>query len=737
MVTMMEEINNLRIGGMHCAACATRIERAVAKVDGVTTITVHLPTEKARVTFQENKTTLAEIIDTIHSVGFTASLLQDRSKEADKLKEQEIHSLQWNVFFAVLLTIPLAWAMFDHFQWATFMYIPPLFTNSFFQLTLTIPMQFVIGFPFYERAWKAVKHGSANMDVLVVLSTSAAFFYSHYVTITSLHHSEPVVLYYETCAFIITFILIGKLLEAKTKTKTTEAVKHLYHLQTKSAIVYKNGIETEVAVHELVPGDTIVLRPGEKVPIDGQVVKGTSMINESLLTGESTPIEKNIGDQVYAGTLNHHRLLHVEVTKKESETVLSHIIKIVEDAHTSKAPIQRIADHVVRVFVPIIILLAGLTYGLSYVLLDPGNFSAALEKSITVLIIACPCALGLATPTSIMVGSGHAARLGILFKEGQFLEFLGKCKTVIFDKTGTLTKGTPHVTDLYVDRLSQHAFLELVGAAEQNANHPLAKAIVKEAKKNIHSLPPASNVESIPGYGVKASVLGVSVLLANPRYIAQNNFPLPVKAKEIIQTLERAGKTVMIVYRNQSFAGIIAVADEVKQTAKQTVGQMKRMGLDVGMLTGDNHMTGKTVAHAIGIEHFQTEVTPQEKAEIIEDLKQRGEEVMMVGDGMNDAPALAVATVGVALGTGSDIAIESGDVTIIKGSIDRVLDAITISKKTMTNIKQNLVWAFLYNSLMIPFAMFGLLAPWLAGAAMAFSSLSVVLNALRLNSVLS
>lgn len=733
----MEEVNHLHIEGMHCAACAARIERAVGKLDGVTTISVHLPTERARVTFKRQQTTLSRIINTIHESGFTASVLHDRSMETDKLKQEEIQALQWNVFFAIVLTIPLAWAMFDHFQWATHLYIPPLFTNPFFQLTVTIPLQFIIGFPFYERAWQAIKHGSTNMDVLVVLSTSAAFFYSHYVTITSLHHAEEIILYYETCAFIITFILIGKLLEAKTKTKTTEAIKKLYELQTKTAVVLQDGVETDVFVHDLRPGDVVVLRPGEKVPIDGQVVRGTSMINESLLTGESTPIEKKIGDAIYAGTFNHHRSLHIEVTKKESETVLSQIIKVVEDAHTSKAPIQRIADHVVRIFVPIIIILSCITYGLSYVLLDPGSVSGALEKSITVLIIACPCALGLATPTSIMVGSGRAARQGILFKEGQFLEILGRCKTVLFDKTGTLTTGSPHVTDIYVDRLSHHAFLELIGAAEQNANHPLAQAIVQEAKRNIHTLPPATNVISIPGYGVKASVHGVDILIANPRYMKQNNFPLPMKAKQMVQTLESEGKTVVVVFREQTFAGIIAVADEIKQAAKQTVTEMKEMGLNVGMLTGDNHMTGKTVAHAVGIDHFETDVTPQEKAALIEDLIERGEGVIMVGDGMNDAPALAVATVGVALGTGSDIAIESGDITIIKGNIDRVIDAMTISKKTMTNIKQNLLWAFLYNSLMIPFAMFGFLAPWIAGAAMAFSSLSVVLNALRLNTVLS
>lgn len=731
-------MNNLDIGGMHCAACATRIEKAVSKIEGVTEIHVNLTTEKGRVTFNNNQTNLSDIINKINKIGFEAHKVLKGNTLSSRDKAKEVSVLRWKFIVSALLTIPLAWSMLAHFIWASFIYIPELFTNPWFQLVITIPIQFIIGFQFYVGAWHALKSRSANMDVLVVLSTSAAFFYSHYLTMTSqpfLHHSEPVVLYYETSAFIITFILLGKLLETKTKLKTTEAIKTLYKLQTKTATLYVDGKEIKSPVDRLAPGDVIVLKPGEKVPIDGQVIKGHSMMNESLLTGESIPIEKDYGSSVYAGTINQNGVLKIKVTKRDSETVLSQIIHTVEEAQISKAPIQNITDKVTGIFVPIVILIALATFGAWYTYLQPGEFNAALEKMIAVLIVACPCALGLATPTSIMVGSGRAAQLGILFKEGKFLESLGKCTTIILDKTGTITKGAPHVTDVYVNQFSENAFLEVVGGVENNLKHPLAQAIVKEVKTKIHSLPVAEQVFSIPGYGVKASVNGRSVIIASPRYFIKNSVPLPPQANQLVTKLEGVGKTVMVVFIAARFAGIIAVADELKTSSIVAISRLKQIGTDVIMLTGDHRKSGITIAKKTGINQFQTEVTPQDKAAIIKQLQKDGRSVAMVGDGMNDAPALAVANVGVAMGTGSDIAIESGDVTIIKGHLNRLVDAITISKKTMINIKQNLFWAFLYNILMIPLAILGLLAPWLAGAAMAFSSVSVVLNSLRLKRV--
>ncbi|MTW87739.1 heavy metal translocating P-type ATPase [Virgibacillus dakarensis] len=733
----MDETNYLDVRGMHCAACAARIEKTVAKIDGVREISVNLATEKGRVTFNKNRTSIAEITRRINKIGFEAKKINKYSNSTSE-KRKDVSVLKWKFILSAVLTFPLAWAMLAHFKWASFVYVPELFTNPFFQFIITIPIQFIIGFAFYERAWKALKNGSATMDVLVVLSTSAAFFYSHFLTIAMVKNpasADSIVLYYDTSAFIITFILLGKFLEAKTKLNTTEAIKKLYQLQAKTATLYFDNKELKSPVERIKPGDTIILKPGEKVPIDGQVIDGFTTIDEALLTGESIPVEKTVGSHVYAGTINQNGVLKINVTKTESETTLSKIIRIVEETQAFKAPIQHIADKITGVFVPIVVLIAFATFTVWYTTFQPGDFGEALDKVIAVLIIACPCALGLATPTSIMVGSGRAAQMGILFKEGKFLEILGKCKTVIMDKTGTLTNGKPEVTNIYVNRLSENAFLKIVGAVEQTSNHPIAKAITQKAKSKVHFLPRVNKAVSMPGYGVKAMVNGQKVIIANPGYYKKNNIFIPPQADSLVYDLTEKGQTVMIVFIDSRLAGIIAVADEIRASSIVAVSRLKQAGLGIIMLTGDNRNTGMTVARKLAIKNYQTEVTPQDKERIIQQLKNQGNKVVMVGDGINDAPALASADVGIAIGTGSDIAIETGDVTIIKGDLKRLIDAITISKKTMTNIKQNFLWAFLYNIIMIPFAMLGLLAPWIAGAAMAFSSLSVVLNSLRLKRV--
>ncbi|WP_066295232.1 heavy metal translocating P-type ATPase [Bacillus sp. FJAT-29937] len=733
----MIETAHIEVKGMHCAACTTRIEKSVSKIDGVTDISVNLTTEKGRVSFEKNRTSISDIIQRINKIGFDAKEISQNSS-SEQNKNIEIRRLQWKFVFSALLTLPMAWAMFAHFQWASFIKVPDLFIHPLFQFAITIPIQFFIGAEFYERAWKALRNRSANMDVLVVLSTSAAFFYSHYLTFTTLksnHQAQPVDLFYETSAFIITFILLGKLLEAKTKLRTAEAIKKLYQLQMKTATVYINGREENRLVEQIIPGDIIVLKPGEKVPIDGQVIDGHSVMDESLLTGESIPVEKNIGNDVYAGTINQNGLLMIRATKRNSETALSQIIRIVEEAQASKAPIQYIADHITALFVPIVIAIAAVTFFAWYTLFQPGDLKEALEKTIAVLIIACPCALGLATPTSVMVGSGRAAQLGILFKEGRFLELLGKNNIIVFDKTGTITKGQPHVTDIYSEYLSIRAFLEIVGAIESISDHPIAKAIVQRAKREISFFPSVSHVLSMPGYGIKATVNNQKVVIASPTYFKRNDISIPPNAGTLVTKLEQEGKTVMIAFIDSQFSGIIAVADEIKSTSVKAVSRLKQMGIEVIMLTGDNRNTAMAVGKKVGIHKLRAEVMPQQKAEIIQTLQQEGNKVIMVGDGINDAPALAVADVGIALGTGSDVAIESGDMTIIKDDLNRVVDAILISKKTMTNIKQNFLWAFLYNIMMIPLAMLGYMAPWLAGAAMAFSSVSVVLNSLRLKRV--
>ncbi len=730
----MEETSYLEIKGMHCAACAVRIEKAVSKMEGVIDVNVSLTTEKGRFTFNKGRTSLLEIINKINHIGFAANECRQNDPQSEQQKRNEMKALQSKFIISAMLTFPLAWAMFAHFKLTSFVHVPDLFLNPFFQLAITIPIQFVIGFPFYESAWKALKNGSANMDVLVVLSTSAAFFYSHYLTFTSPHsHSNG--LFYETSAFIITFILLGKWLEANTKMKTTESIKKLYQLQPKTANLYVNGTEEKVPVDAISPGNVIIVKPRERIPVDGQVMIGNSMIDESMLTGESKSVEKRIGSFVYAGTFNQNGLLKIKVTKRESETTLSQIIRIVEEAQASKAPIQYIADRITAVFVPGVVLFALVTFVVWYFIFPNGNFHEAIEKVIAVLIIACPCALGLATPTSVMVASGRAAQLGILFKEGKFLELLGKNTMVIFDKTGTITKGEPKVTDLYVQHYSENAFLEIIGAVERASDHPVARAIVRKAESKIHSLPITAQVQFFPGYGVKASVNGKKVVIANPRYYKNNHLIIPSKAINMVEGFEDEGKTVMLVSIEGRFAGIVAVADEIKPTSKSAVSRLKQLGMDVLMLTGDNSSTAKDVAKQAGIKRLFAEVTPQEKAEIVQQLQKEGNRVVMVGDGINDAPALTVADVGIAIATGSDIAIESADITVITGDLNRVVDAIMISKKTIINIKQNFLWAFLYNIIMIPFAMFGLLAPWLAGAAMAFSSLSVVLNSLRLKRI--
>ncbi len=730
---MATETTHLAVEGMYCSACVTRIERVVSRMDGVEQVSINLATETGRVTFDNNKTTTASIIKRIDQIGFKAKAAVPRGERTNNER-----TLKWNFICALLLTFPLAWAMLSHFRWAEFIYIPPILSNPFFQFIITFPIQFVIGYQFYERAWKAIRNGLANMDVLVVLSTSAAFFYSHYVTFTTpnfFYTTESAVLFYETSAFIITFILLGKLLEANTKSRTAEALEKLYRVQTKTATLYRDGTEVSVEVEHLTPGDVIIVKPGEKVPIDGQVIEGSSMIDEALLTGESIPIEKYEGASVYAGTVNQNGLLKVKVTKKESETALSNIITIVEEAQNSKAPIQHIADKITGIFVPIVIMIAVVTFIAWYFIFQPGHFSGALGKVIAVLIIACPCALGLATPTSIMVGSGRAAQKGILFKEGRFLELLEKSHYILLDKTGTITSGVPKVTNIFVDRWRTQSFLEIVGAVEQTSDHPVAKAVVNYTKRKVDVFPEATQVENVPGYGIKAVVNHFDVIIASSTYYKNNEIRLPKKALELEEKLKQDGKTIMIVSIDHHFAGLIAVVDEIKTASTTAITRLKQMGHKLILLTGDHKKSGLAVARKVGIEHVYTECTPSDKASIIKQLQKKGNQVVMVGDGINDAPALAVADIGVALGTGSDVAIESGDITIIKGDLNRLVDAIQMSKKTMINIRQNFIWAFLYNVIMIPFAMFGILVPWLAGAAMAFSSVSVVLNSLRLKRV--
>lgn len=723
------------ITGMTCAACSTRIEKGLNKLDGVVKANVNLALEKATVEYNGSVLTPSDIINRVEKLGYGARV-KENVKETNDHRQKEISKQTGKFIFSAILSLPLLWAMVGHFSFTSFIWVPEAFMNPWVQLALATPVQFIIGSQFYIGAYKALKNKSANMDVLVALGTSAAYFYSLYLSIMSLmEEAHGVELYYETSSILITLIILGKLFEAKAKGRSSEAIKKLMGLQAKTATVERSGQELVIPLEEVVVGDILYIKPGEKIPVDGKIIEGNSAIDESMLTGESVPVDKTIGEDVIGATLNKNGFLKVEAKKVGKDTALAQIIKVVEEAQGSKAPIQRLADKISGVFVPIVVGIAVLTFIIWFVWAVPGNFAEALEKMIAVLVIACPCALGLATPTSIMAGSGRAAEFGILFKGGEHLEMTHRITTVVLDKTGTVTNGTPVLTDVITtETFEEEEFLSLIGSAEKQSEHPLAQAIVQGIKdKGIH-FKDVTEFEAIPGFGIKALVDGKELLIGTRKLMNKYNVEA-ASAFEKMNELERAGKTAMLTAINGQFAGTVAVADTIKETSKSAIKRLKDMGLEVIMITGDNQQTALAIAKQAGIENVIAEVLPEGKAFEIKQLQAQGKKVAMVGDGINDAPALAVADIGMAIGTGTDVAMEAADITLIRGDLNSIADAIFMSKKTITNIKQNLFWALAYNSLGIPFAALGFLAPWLAGAAMAFSSVSVVLNALRLQKV--
>jgi len=732
---IVKEAADFRIGGMTCAACAARVEKGLGKLPGVTGATVNFALETAHVEYSPAGASVSEIIRKIEQLGYQATLKQEQKDQVGH-REKEITAHKRRLIASAILSLPLLWSMVGHFSLTSFIRLPGIFMNSWFQLVLATPVQFIIGKPFYVGAYKALRNKSANMDVLVSLGTSAAYFYSLYLTIKSagqVHHRAD--MYYETSAILITLILLGKLLEALAKGRSSEAIKKLMGLQAKTAMVIRNGQEINVPVEEVFVGDVLVVRPGEKIPVDGKVIEGISSVDESMLTGESIPAEKRTGDNVTGATINKNGMLKIQATKVGKETALAQIIKVVEEAQGSKAPIQRIADVISGIFVPIVVGIALLTFLTWYFGLNPGNFAGALEKAIAVLVIACPCALGLATPTSIMAGSGRAAELGVLFKGGEHLEATHRVDTVVLDKTGTVTKGKPELTDAVpAEGVEESYFLGLVGAAEKNSEHPLAEAIVAGIQEKGIALPSCESFEAIPGYGIRAVVEGKEILIGTRKLMSQYQVDVET-ASGMMTKLEEAGKTTMLVSVDRVYAGLVAVADTIKDTSKEAVARLKELGIEVIMITGDNERTAKAIAGEVGIDRVLAEILPEGKADEVKKLQETGNKVAMVGDGINDAPALATAYIGMAIGTGTDIAMEAADVTLVRGDLNSIPDAIYMSKKTMTNIKQNLFWALAYNSIGIPLAAAGFLAPWLAGAAMALSSVSVVLNALRLQRV--
>ncbi|MGH1278652.1 heavy metal translocating P-type ATPase [Bacillus basilensis] len=724
------------VSGMTCAVCANRVEKRLNKLEGVNEATVNFALETATVDFNPDEVNVNEMKSAITKLGYKLEVKSDEQDGSTDHRLQEIERQKKKFIISFILSFPLLWAMVSHFSFTSFIYLPDMLMNPWVQLALATPVQFIIGGQFYVGAYKALRNKSANMDVLVALGTSAAYFYSVYLSIQSIGSSEHMTdLYFETSAVLITLIILGKLFEAKAKGRSSEAIKKLMGLQAKTATVVRDGTEMKILIEEVVAGDIVYVKPGEKIPVDGEIVEGKSAIDESMLTGESIPVDKTIGDLVIGSTMNKNGFLKVKATKVGRDTALAQIIKVVEEAQGSKAPIQRVADQISGIFVPVVVVIAIITFVVWMIFVTPGDFGGALEKMIAVLVIACPCALGLATPTSIMAGSGRSAEYGILFKGGEHLEATHRLDTVILDKTGTVTNGKPVLTDVIVaDGFHEEEILRLVGAAEKNSEHPLAEAIVEGIKEKKIDIPSSETFEAIPGFGIESVVEGKQLLIGTRRLMKKFDIDIEEISKSM-EELEREGKTAMLIAINKEYAGIVAVADTVKDTSKAAIARLKKMGLDVVMITGDNTQTAQAIAKQVGIDHVIAEVLPEGKAEEVKKLQAQGKKVAMVGDGINDAPALATADIGMAIGTGTDVAMEAADITLIRGDLNSIADAIFMSKMTIRNIKQNLFWALAYNGLGIPIAAFGFLAPWVAGAAMAFSSVSVVLNALRLQRV--
>ncbi|WP_349259354.1 heavy metal translocating P-type ATPase [Oligoflexus sp.] len=720
----------LSVEGMTCASCVRRIEKALAKVPGVQGATVNLATERAKVSFTSGKVSSEDLIQAVEKAGYKANLIkkdQPRGSEGEKkarlLKKERLH-----LAIGALLSAPLVLPML----------LEPLgihwMPSGWIQLLLTIPIQFWLGARFYRAAWKAVKARSGNMDLLVSLGTTAAFGLSLYhLFLYGEHagHNGNGHLYFEGAAVIIVLVLFGKYLESRAKQQTSEAIKALEALRPDKARVRRNGREVEVSINDVALDDLVIIRPGEKVPVDGVIAEGLSQLDESLITGESVPIAKGPGEKVTGGSINTDGLLVVKTTALGAETTLARIIRLVESAQTAKAPIQRLVDKVSSIFVPVVLLLATLTVLGWY--LYSGNIETALIYGVAVLVIACPCALGLATPTSIMVGTGIAAKAGILIKDAETLEIAHSVTTVAFDKTGTLTEGKPQIAELFPYNMPRQDLLRITASVQSGSEHPLAKSVVEKAHEEGLLYEPARDVKAIAGKGLEGRVGHQTILVGTKRLMLEHGVDsdgLSLKAREF----ELQGHTVSFIADKQSktLMGILAFSDRVKSTAFETIQELHALGIKTVMITGDNQGSADLAARALGIKEIRAQVLPEDKSRIIEELKARGEIVAMVGDGINDAPALAAAHVGIAMATGTDVAMHTAGITLMRGNPLLIPDALDISRRTYRKIKQNLFWAFIYNVIGIPLAALGLLNPVIAGAAMAFSSVSVVTNALLL-----
>lgn len=707
--------NYFRITGMHCASCQTRIEKVLSKTDGVYEVNVNLATGKMRIKYDENKLDSKKIEDKVKSIGFGAELERERNIEKDKkLKEKEYASIKRKFILSAILTLPLFSIMFFHMAGIRVFWDKPEI-----QFALATIVQFYVGYTFYVGAYKSIKSKAMNMDVLVVMGTSAAYFYSIYNWYVGHDH-----FYFESSAMIITLVLLGKMLELRAKSKTGEALMKLMDLAPKEVTVIVDGNTFKKSAKDVKLGDVLLIRPGENISGDGDIVQGKTTVDESMLTGESIPVDKNVGDKVYQGTLNLNGSIEVKVTTNMTETGLSKIIKMVEEAQNQKAPVQRLADKVASVFVPTVIGIAILTFLLHRV------FGSDVEKSlisaVSVLVIACPCSLGLATPTAIMVGTGKAANEGILIRDAKALENAEKLTAVALDKTGTITKGKPDVVDMINIKGDKGINRSILYSMEVNSEHPIAMAIVDY----FHDNPPKKingSFINIEGRGVGFQILDKNYYALSIKSIKE----LGIQIEEDIRKQMRPEVTYVGLVEENELNMLVGLVDEIKEDSIESIRFLHDMGLKTVMITGDNDTVARKIANSAGIDKYYAEVLPEEKVLKVKELMET-EVVGMVGDGINDAPALATANIGFAMGTGTDIAIDSGDITLVGGSLKSVARAIDVSKKTMKTIKQNLFWAFFYNVVGIPIAALGILNPMIAGAAMAFSSVSVVTNSLRL-----
>lgn len=730
----------LAIEGMHCASCAAIITRGLIKTPGVQTANVNYATHKATVTYDESMSKEEDLIKAVEKRGYHARVITGNENPDDQRKREAEETARLKKLFLTSLTLTIP-ALIIGMIFMKDGLLFPLFKievpfGPYLLFLLSTPVQFVIGSQFYKSAWSALRVGSANMDTLIALGTSAAYMYSFFLVFVLGQDVQ----YFEISASLITFVMLGKLLESAAKSKTSTAIRKLMSLAPKTAIVIRKGKEIELPIDEVVIGDLILVKPGGKVPVDGTITTGSSSVDESMITGESIPVEKTAGSQVIGGTINKHGSFRFKATRVGANTTLSQIVKLIEDAQGQKAPIQRFADVISAYFVPLVIVLALITFT-AWFFVGHQPFGFALSTAIAVLVIACPCALGLATPTAIMVGTGKGAQSGILIKGGEALENAHKVRFVIFDKTGTITNGKPVVTDIKpMPGITEQKLLHLAASVEKNSEHPLAEAIVNFAKQKRASIKSTTHFKAIPGHGVIAQLGKEKFLFGNIKLMKQHKINFSKMEKEL-NRLENEGKTVMLLSNTRKLLGLVAVADTIKESAPRAISLLKKMGITSYLITGDNKRTAAAIARQAGIEEEQvfSEVLPQDKADHVKRLQVQGK-VAMVGDGVNDAPALAQADIGIAMGSGTDVAMETGSVVLMRNELEDVPRAFRLSRLTMGKIKQNMFWAMFYNVLGIPIAAGALylstgwlLSPILAGAAMALSSVSVVTNSLLLN----